>query len=424
MTLIVGVETNKAQSIDTYYGQSKVPLDDKNKTVKQPMPDAFGSEMYIDGKTDVALDARSIAAQTLTDQQEQKIKQMEVDRSIREDISSGQPITVLIAPEHFVQLTFLKNNEIVYPRRAFTGQPDLVFIDKKENSPYIYIEASAMVEGQTTNLFIETEEDGKIQTYVINLLVTEPQNIREQVSVNLTDDKTPPIRGGVGSEEDFKNEQQAQNRGQGQQSPPTQQRGSTAQPDGNIGVTFSGKFTEDDVKKYLSTMIEMADHYDEAKQIEKKTGRIIYRDRDIKIYPSGANNYIDPVEGTLWNVAQVWYFPKYDAILLDVRVKNPTANISKWDFSQTRWAANNSPTPFPSAAAPMAIQTLPNRTNQIWFLVQGNRVDPNAEFSPVFPKAERRGGGSYTAPVNTTKSTSKSQNKITNKSNSDFKTIK
>jgi len=381
-----------SQPDEAFYGQRPVQMDGKTKSPAEGMSDAFASELFIDGQTDVALDSRSMAADSLINREMQKERQRELDRSVRADIASGQPVTVLIAPEHFVQLSFLRNNEIVYPRRAFAGQPDLLIIDKKENSPYVYIAAAAMVEGQTTNMFIETEEDGRIQTYVINLLVTEPKNIREQVSVNLVDDRTPPIRGGEGSEEDW----QAKT-GYGIQS--TDQQGGSASTSASANVSrltggmVSGKFSEDDVKKYFNTMIEMADHYNEAKSVERKTGRIIYRDADIRIFPSGRNTYVDPVEGTLWNVKQVYFFPKYDAILLDLRVKNPNSHPSMWDFSQVRWQANSSAKSFPStAAAPIAMQTLGKRTNQIWYLIQGNRLDPQAEFSPVFPRPERRQG--------------------------------
>jgi hypothetical protein len=338
-----------------------------------------------------------MAAQSLVDREMEKERQRQLDRSVRADIASGQPVTVLIAPEHFVQLSFLRNNEIVYPRRAFAGQPDLLIIDKKDNSPYVYIAAAAMVEGQTTNMFIETEEDGRIQTYVINLLVTEPKNIREQVSVNLVDDRTPPIRGGEGSEADW----QAKT-GFGVVGANQQQVGQPGTNPADLasklaGGMVTGKFSEADVKKYLNTMIEMAEHYPEAKDIERKTGRIVYREADIKMFPSGRNTYVDPVEGTLWNVKQVWFFPKYDAILLDIRVKNPNSASSMWDFSQVRWQANGSSKSFAStAAAPVAMQTLGKRTNQIWYLVQGNRLDPQAEYSPVFPRPERRGTGTGT----------------------------
>lgn len=389
-------QSSMAEPGAEYYGQRPVKMDSKVKAPAEGMADAFGSELFIDGRVDVALDARSMAAQSLVDREMAKERQRELDRSVRADIASGQPVTVLIAPEHFVQLSFLRNNEIVYPRRAFAGQPDLLIIDKKDNSPYVYIAAAAMVEGQTTNMFIETEEDGRIQTYVINLLVTEPKNIREQVSVNLVDDRTPPIRGGEGSEADWQAKTGFGVVGAGQNSnQPNAVGGDPSALASKIaGGMITGKFSEDEVKKYLNTMIEMAEHYPEAKDIERKTGRIVYREADLKMFPSGRNTYVDPVEGTLWNVKQVWFFPKYDAILLDVRVKNPNSATSMWDFSQVRWQANGSSKSFPStAAAPVAMQTLGKRTNQIWYLVQGNRLDPQAEFSPVFPRPERRGTG-------------------------------
>lgn len=381
--------------LNNYYGQNPVPMDGKAKAPKQEIPDPFGSPLFIDGQTDVALDARSIAAQQLQDKAQAKTKQREIDRSIRADIASGQPVTVLIAPEHFVQLTFLKDGEIVYPRRAFAGQPDLLVIDKKENSPYVYIAATAMVAGQTTNMFVETEEDGKIQTYVINLLVTEPQNIREQVSVNLIDDRTPPIKGGPGSTAQWEKEMGfgpvgSQGSGADIATSGSPSKGAMRA----VGSAISSKFGPEDTKRYFNTMIEMASKYQEAKEVERKTGRAIYRDIDIKIYPAGKYNYVDPIEGTNWTVHQVWFFPKYDAILLDVRMNNTSSKTSMWDFSQVRWQANKSPVNFPStAASPLSMQTLAGRTNQIWYLLQGNKLDPGAEFSPVFPRAERRGMG-------------------------------
>ena len=139
-------------------------------------------------------------------------------------------------------------------------------------------------------------------------------------------------------------------------------------------------------------MIEMAENYPKAKQIEKKTGRSIYRDTDIQIYPSGINSYIDPIEGGIWNITQAWYFPKYDAVLLDVSLENKSSKTSFWDYSQVKWQANQSPKQFESsAAAPLAMQTPSGKKNRIWYLIQGNRLDPRAEFSPVFPREERRG---------------------------------
>jgi hypothetical protein len=372
------------EDMNTYYGQTPVPMDKRTKAPVNNAPDPFGSPLFVDGDTNIALDSRSMAAQEMENQRLAREAQKELDRSIRADIASGQPVTVLIAPEHFVQLTFLRDGEIVFPKRAFAGQPDLLIIDKKENSPYIYIAATAMVAGQTTNLFVETEEEGKIQTYVINLLVTEPQNIRQQVAVNLVDDRTPAIRGteAANSLPDIAG---------------TRQQGGTKTAKGAGGQNLprqpiTGRFNEEDVRRYMNTMIEMAEHFAEAKKIERDTGRVIYRDTDIKGYPAGQYNYQDPVEKTIWSVHQVWFYPRYDAILLDVRYNNPGDTVSMWDFAQMRWSANRSKTLFKStAAAPLAMQTPPKRTNRIWFLLQGNRLDPRAEFAPVFPRAERRG---------------------------------
>jgi hypothetical protein len=361
--------------IDEFFGKKAVPMDKELKSPKNKQPDPFGSEVFIDGKDNVALDDKSLTAEKYLEKEQRKQIQETLDKSIRADITSGEPVKILIAPDHFCQITFLKENEIVYPKRAFAGQPGLVLVQKKESSPYIYIAASAMLEGQTTNMFVEAEEDGKIQTYVLQLVVTEPKNIRAQIAVNLVDDRTPPVKGGPGSEAE------RQNSGVGFGNSETQP------------INFAAKrFAESDVRQYFNTMIEMADKYPQAKAIEKKTGRPVYRDSEIQMHPSGRYTYNDPLEPTEWNIHQIWFFPKYDAILLDVRFENKGNQISAWDYSQVKWQVNEAPRTFTAnAASPLAMQTPAGRTNQIWYLLQGNKLDPIAEFAPVFPKIERRG---------------------------------
>ena len=385
------VATAHAQNSD-FYGEVPVEVNDKTHEPKNTLPDPYGNPLFVDGRTDTPLDARSMAAFEVEKQQKLEAMRKQIDRSIRADIGTGQPVTVLIAPEHFVQLTFMRNGEIVFPRRAFTGQPAALIIEKKENSPYVYIAASAMVDGQSTNLFVETEEDGRVQTYVVKLMVTEPKNIREQVAVNLVNDQTPPIRGITPPEDGFGGVAGTAAGAPAANGTVPAGQNPTSGAVGVIGSTVGGKFTTDETKKYLNTMIQMAEHFNDAKQIEKASGKAYYKDHDIKPYPSGQYSYIDPVEGTSWMVHQIWFFPRYDAILLDVRCHNPNQNTSMWDYSQMKWQANQSPTQFAStAAAPEAMQTLSGKTNRIWYLIQGNRLDPQAEFSPVFPRPDRRG---------------------------------
>jgi len=370
-----------------YYGEAQnIPLDEKKKAPMNGLGgDVFASELLIEGKTDgIALDTLSIEAQLYEQAKKGSAQRRERDASVRADISSGQPVPVLIAPEHFTQLSFLRDGEIVYPTRIYAAQPELVTIEKQDGSPYLYIQATTLLEGQPTNLFVETQEDGRIQTYVINLTVTTPENTREQVAINLINDLTPPIRGGIGSEEERR-----KNAASLLGLTPTTKAGGRSETKIFPGGVHR-KFTREDVKRYLNTMIEMAERYPQAKQIEKETGKIIYRDTDISAYPGGKVTYVDPVDRTLWNVREVWFFPKYDAILLGVTCYNPTEVVSIWDYSQMRWRANQSNPIEATAASPVAMQTLPKNTNVIWYLIQGDRIDPLANFSPIFPKADRR----------------------------------
>jgi hypothetical protein len=395
LLLLVGVLTLShigfAQTNLDFFGKAQnVPLNNKEKAPAVKMGDPFGAELYQDGRTDVALDANSIAAQNYA--QQKGIPYPGNDISVRKDITSGEPVSVYIAPEHYVQLTFLKDNEIVFPVRAYAAQPKLLNIKTDEKSPFVYVSATTMLEGQSTNLFVETQEDGTIQTYVVNLIVTEPKNIRPQVAINLVNDRTPSIR-----KEGTSQGQSATPAGTTYNSPSG--NAGTGDNSSNIPTSVHAKFTTEDVKNYFNTMIEMASRYGEAKEIEANGGKIIYRNSDISAHSGGAVSYIDPVDGCQWAVQQVWFFPRYDAILLDTICNNRSSNVSSWDYAQLKWKALDKKNPQPkqvepvntTAAAPSAIQTLPYNTNQIFILIQGERIDPDAEFAPVFPRAERRG---------------------------------
>ena len=377
--------SNAKADRDAFFGKVPVKINPNTKAPKEKTADAFGSEQTIDGRTDIPLDSKSRLAQNYLDQEESKQIRTQIDRSIRADIASGQPVKILIAPEHFVQLSFMKENEIVFPKRAFTGQPDLLVIDKRDGSPNVYVAAAVPIEGHSTNLFVETEEDGKIQTYVLDLIVTKPERIRAQVQVNLVHDKTPPMRGREGSEIDPNKNLPETKTGSNRSVTPTYKQNQT-------GHGEVEPFTDKEIKKYLHTMIKMTEQYSDAKNIEEKTGRIIYKDSDIQIFPGGALPWEDPIERIQWKVHQVWYFKKYDAILLDVRLKNDTATPSNWDYSQVHWMINRAQTHYPTtSASPYRMQTKPYSTNQVWYLIQGNSIDPNSDFGPVFPRPERRG---------------------------------
>lgn len=394
---------SQAQQGLDFFGENKnIQLDNKTKAPAIEMGDPFGAELYIDGRTDVALDANSLAAKNYA--QSRNIPYPGNDASVRNDITTGQIVGVYIAPEHYVQLSFLKDNEIVYPIRAYPAQPKLLEIRSDPNSPFIYIASAVRLEGQTTNLLVETEEDGTIQTYVIDLIVTEPKNIRPQVSINLVSDRTPPIRNQNGASSlTPTNSAIPMNRMPSQQGIPDA-KGTTGP---TLGSVYQ-KFTRDDIKRFFNTMIEMANRYGEAKQIEKQTGRIIYRENEIIPAPGGKISYIDPIDGCQWAVQQVWFFPKYDAILLNVTCYNPRSSPSSWDYAMMKWKALDRENPVEkgaqilntTAAAPFAIQTLGQNTNQIQFLIQGERIDPMAEFVPIFPRENRRSNNSNYQPSN------------------------
>jgi hypothetical protein len=64
--------TAQADPDAAYYGQRPVAVDSKLKAPKESSADAFGSELFIDGNVDVALDARSMAADSLIEKERAK----------------------------------------------------------------------------------------------------------------------------------------------------------------------------------------------------------------------------------------------------------------------------------------------------------------------------------------------------------------
>src|ERR1035437_3959704 len=254
---------------DFFGKENNVPLNKTSKTPSAQGVDAFGSEVYIDGRTDVNVDSKSMAAAAMQKEEQEKLGRKiriggNIDTSLKADISSGETVKVLIAPDHFTQLSFLREGEIVYPKRAYAAQPGLIKIEKKEGSPYIYVEAAVYLENQSTNFFVETEEEGRIQTYCITMVVTEPKNVRNQIAINLVSDLTPPIKGGIGSEEERLK---------------ANELGGKINTTRNFSPSGHDKFSRDDVRKYVDTMIAMAEHFTAAKQLEREEGKTIYRDQ-------------------------------------------------------------------------------------------------------------------------------------------------
>lgn len=395
-----------------YYGNLKEApeFDKETNSPKIEIPDPYGTALFRDGKTDVALDSKSMAAKAYSKAEEDEARRVadlrNRDKSVRLDLITGQRETVLVAPDHYVQLILLMDGEVVKPTNVTAGNPEMVDIKVNvDKSPYIYISAaSAVVEEngrlveQPTNLFIETTQNGRVQTYPLRLVVTEPKNITEQIILNLVGDNTPPLRGGEGSREDDKKKQDlAQLQLAGSARPGDLSAGNTWSPDGDsakAGEPGTGhetrQFSRDDVRSFLPTMIQMAKAYDDAKFIESKEGRVIYNDQEIQKGAAGLGSYRDPVSGDVWTV-RPWFFPRYDSILLEVVQYNPGSSSSGWNFALLKFRVGKEPGAAGprlydvTGVSPEAPTALPNKGNKIWALLQGHNLTSKNEFIPVFP---------------------------------------
>lgn len=291
------------------------------------------------------------------------------DLSLRHDVVTGQPVSILISPDYFVQLTFLRDGRVVFPKRVYAGQPGLLHIEKRDGSPYVYVKASVSLEKQGTNLFFETEEDGRIQTYVIFAEVAHPKLIRPQVIINLAEDLSLPLSSS---------------------SIPSPSLSSFDPSSFRMVEESSGEGMG--ILDLMGRMIDIAMRYDEAKDAERKTGKVIYSEKVVFPYPGSSKIFRDPVDGSHWQVYEVWFFPKYDAILLDVRVENTGTSPQNWNYSLMKWRpGKSSPMLLSSAgASPAKLFNLPSGKMRVWFLLMGNQVDPRSEFFPVFPSQKRR----------------------------------
>lgn len=421
-----------------FFGTAAVPLNPKTHSPGLGNPDPYGSDLYVDGRTDVAMDANSMAAATLAAHDEKGKNgtlngdpnnstggyAVPGDRSVRLDTVSGQPQQILITVEHKVQITLERDGKIIYARRVYPGEANLVNVtfDPTGVSPYLYIEAKEWLPGQSTNLFIETQEDNRIQTYVINLIIAKPKDIREQVLLNLVTDNTPELRTSNDGQTSNPNKPPPNPDDEDVMNPTATNPMATAggtpgyageSPITAEGGTFGGGlFTREDVYKYFETMIEMAEHYKAAKAIEAQTGQKIYKPTDIVPGPQNLDSFVDPNDvlkyiaeaknqgastdkareyardhATQYGIRQVWYYPRYDAILLDVIVFNPGPDASTWDYSQIKWIVDRARTAIPSTAvSPARTTTDPADGNQLWVLIQGQHIEPNATFTPAFPR--------------------------------------
>ena len=401
-----------AQNINNtdYFGKIKIPPSfNKNGTPDTPVPDPFLSPLLKDGKTNVPLTPEAEAAEKLRQTQMNAAGQFgddtpEHDRSVHLNVVSGSYVQVLITTDHAVQLTILRNGEVVRPTNIILGNNEFVqYLFDGDKSPYIYVSAKVALPGQTTDMFVETHEDGRVQTYVLKLICVEPNKVVYDVLLDLTNDNTPYMQGKAGSREAIEAEREVQNRiaaastAQGGkfnafEAPWSVNNGSP--PKG--GVPGSGfqtrKFSRDDIRKFFPRMVQMTKAYDDAKFIEANGGRQIYTDAQIQKGAVQENKYIDPLTQDSW-ILRPWFFPQMDAIVVEAAQYNPNDTPSGWSYNLIKWRIGDDYQTYDTTAAlPEQPAALPGKINRIWLLIQGNNIGLDNRFTPLMPDRTHRLG--------------------------------
>ena len=329
---------------------------------------------------------------------------IERDRSVHLNVVSGSYVQVLITTDHAVQLSVLRNGEVVRPTNIILGSNEFVqYVYNGESSPYIYVSAKVALPGQTTDMFIETHEDGRVQTYVLKLICVEPSKVVFDVLLDLTNDNTPYIQGRAGSREAIEAQKEVQthianiasaqggnfNGFEAPWSP-----NNTASPKG--GTPGSGfqtrKFSRDDIRKYFPRMVQMAKAYDDAKFIEANGGRIIYTDAQIQKGAVQEKKFIDPLTEDSW-IMRPWFFPTMDAIVMEAVQYNPNNRPSGWSYNLIKWRIGDDYQTYDTTAAfPESPAALPGKNNRVWLLIQGNNIALDNRFTPLMPDRNHRLG--------------------------------
>lgn len=392
-----------------YFGKLKTPPTfDKNGNPNTQIPDPFYSSLLKDGNPNVPLTPEAIAAEKAREKKDPNSKYTdqtaEHDRSIHLSLTTGAAVEVLVTTDRTVKISCLRNGEVVRPTNIIVGSNDLIqWVYDPDKSPYIYITAKVALPGQTTDMFIETHEDDRIQDYVLKLMVVEKTQVSFDVLLDLTADNTPFIRGQQGSRDSIQQQEEIKNR----------IALLTASQNGNLpngqtpwslnsgnppkaGAPGSGyqtrKFSRDDIRKYLPRMVQMAKAYDDAKQIEANGGKAIYTDSQIKKGAVQEKRFIDPITGDSW-IFRPWFFQQMDSILIEAVQYNPNTEASGWPYNLIKWRVGESYQTYDTTAAdPEQPAALPHKENRVWLLLQGNNIGLDNRFTPLMPDLAHRKG--------------------------------
>jgi hypothetical protein len=392
-----------------YFGrvQNPPPTDKSGKPNPLP-PDPFLSPILKDGKTDVPLTPEAQAAARLQQSQQGGASfgsdTTELDRSIRLNVVSGSYVQILITTDHAVQLSFLRNGEVVTPTNIILGNNEFVqYQFNPTGSPYVYVSARVPLPNQTTDMFVETHQDGRVQTYVLKLLCVEPSKVVFNVLLDLTTDNTPYMLGKTGSREDLEAQRQTQDaiaanaaKVHGNFAPGQTPWALSGSPSFNQGPPGTGyqtrKFTRDDIRRYFPRMVAMAKAYDDAKFIESTGGRQIYTPAQIRKGEIQDKKFIDPLTRDTW-ILRPWFFPQMDAIVMECAQFNPSSQPSGWMYNLIKWRIGEDYQVYDTTAAfPEQPAALPHKINRVWLLIQGNNISIENRFTPLMPDREHRLG--------------------------------
>jgi hypothetical protein len=408
--LISPIPTHAQNTTNTdYFGKIQTPPStDRSGKPNTPIPDPFLSPLLKDGKTNVPLTPEAQAAQNLRESRQAAAglygqDTPEQDRSVHLNVVSGSYVQVLITTDHAVKLSVLRNGEVVRPTNIIVGNNEFVQYVFSDSSPYIYVSAKVALPGQTTDMFIETHEDGRVQTYVLKLICVEPDKVVFDVLLDLTNDNTPYMEGKPGSREAIEAEREVRDRiaaisaGQGGtftgvEAPWSLNNGAPPKA-GQPGSGFQTRtFSRDDIRKFFPRMVQMAKAYDDAKFIEANGGRQIYSDAQIRKGAVQDKKFIDPLTNDSW-ILRPWFFPQMDAIVIEAAQYNPNNRPSGWSYNLIKWRIGEDYQTYDSTAAfPEQPAALPGKINRVWILLQGYNIALDNTFTPLMPDRSHRLG--------------------------------
>jgi hypothetical protein len=157
-------------------------------------------------------------------------------------------------------------------------------------------------------------------------------------------------------------------------------------------------FSDEGISKYFPAMIGKALDYEEAvaARADGYDPASIYRFRPTTVkdgkIPEGIPVFRNPVDGQRYFLNYAYHFPRKDAVLYELVMKNRGLTEVWFDYNNLRFVQGNkglSQSILATAVSPDYETTAPGVTNSIWVLIQGAGWLPQDPVRVIFPELSR-----------------------------------